>query len=65
MASERRCDGCGTTTTTYRTFFEAGGATQNGIVLGTYCYGCCEHMERNDIQPGGHEQYQLLEAGDV
>lgn len=52
---ERRCDGCGSETSAWRVYRD------EGHVIATYCYGCDEHRERNGIEPGEHEQYQLLE----
>jgi len=55
MVEERRCDGCGSLTTNWRVYRD--GET----VVATYCYGCNEHMSRNGVDPGDHEQYRLLE----
>ena len=55
MPSEpARCDGCGHASETCWTF------RQEDEVLGTYCYGCRDYLQRKDIAPGDHEQYQLL-----
>jgi hypothetical protein len=58
LAPPARCDGCGT---------ETSGATKHTsadvvTVLGTYCPGCEQYRQLHDIEPGEHEQHELLEA---
>lgn len=57
-----RCDGCGHSRATMccQTIRD-----DDGVVIGTYCDGCQAILAERGLEPGEHEQYQLMEATDA
>jgi len=55
-----RCNGCGNLRAESHTLTIPDEDEEE--IIGTYCRGCLKILDEDDIEPGQHEQYTLMET---